>query len=398
MADDWRGSITFSDRLDMTSQIGAAYAAANPHAFPTEASKYARVAESDIRKHASTLKEYNEQCDAIIQQLLASATPAPPIPDLHQDEHITSNLPITGGARIGRYTHAEHINDGITSEIFRAIDPNSPSPSSSLVALKITNPSMTTPPHDPIREARLLSQAKGPQIIPLLETFRQPDGHFVLAFPYLPHDLNSLLHSKSLTPPAWKTVLRDLFAGLAHIHSLGMIHRDIKPSNILLSSTTGPAMLADFGIAWSPTDSASEPADAKILDVGTTCYRPPELLFGQSKYGEKLDMWAAGCVAAQVICLNGKTLFDAGDLGSELALIKSIFETLGTPDEGVWPEAKDMPDWGKMHFVKYPGMAWEEILPGAEEYGVELVRNLVRFESGRRFAAVEAMEHPYLLV
>lgn len=288
---------------------------------------------------------------------------------------------------MGRYVHAEHINDGITSEIFRAVDPDS-SPST-LVALKITNPSMATPPHDPVREARLLSDAKGSQIIPLLETFRQPDGHFVLVFPYAPHDLNNLLHSERLTTPARTTILRDLFAGLAHIHSLGLIHRDIKPSNILLSSPTGPAMIADFGIAWSPTDPASEPADSKILDVGTTCYRPPELLFGQSRYGEKLDIWAAGCVAAQVICLNGKTLFDAGDLGSELALIKSVFQTLGTPDEEIWPEAKEMPDWGKMHFTKYAGKEWEDILPGADEKGRDLVRSLVRFESGRRLSAIE---------
>ena len=31
------------------------------------------------------------------------------------------------------------------------------------------------------------------------------------------------------------------------------------------------------------------------------------------------------------------TLFDAGALGSELALVKSMFETLGTPNESTWP-------------------------------------------------------------
>ena len=34
---------------------------------------------------------------------------------------------------------------------------------------------------------------------------------------------------------------------------------------------------------------------------------------------------------------EGWTLFDAGALGSELALVKSIFETLGTPNEEIWP-------------------------------------------------------------
>ena len=99
----------------------------------------------------------------------------------------------------------------------------------------------------------------------------------------------------------------------------------------------GPAYLTDFGIAWSPTDPQSEAADAKITDVGTTSYRPPELLFGWRKYDTSLDIWAAGCVVAEMVRPGHYPLFDAGPLGSELSLIKSIFTALGTPNEDVWP-------------------------------------------------------------
>lgn len=158
-----------------------------------------------------------------------------------------------------------------------------------------------------------------------------------MAFPFMPYDLSGLLRRDQLKDDSRRSILTDVFSGLAHIHSLGIIHRDIKPSNILLSTLSGPALIADFGIAWSPSEPESEPANEKILDVGTTCYRPPELLFGGQSYGTELDMWAVGCVVAQVLCLGSETLFDAGDLGSELALIKSIFETLGTPNLDVWP-------------------------------------------------------------
>lgn len=316
------------------------------------------------------------------------------------DEHVFPNLPNTG-ARIGKYINAQHFRDGLFSEIFRAADPDSTSDDgkSKIVALKITTPDMEQPPHDSKREARILDATKGERILPLLETFQQAGGHLVLAFPYMPYDLNMVLHERKLTPVSRQSVLRDLFAGLAHLHSIGIIHRDIKPSNILLATLSGPAYIADFGIAWSPTDSASEPAEEKILDVGTTSYRPPELLFGNQSYGSKLDMWAAGCVAAQVISLNGETLFDAGDLGSELALIKSIFQTLGTPDLTGWPEAAKMPDWGKMKFTKYPKKSWEEILPDAEANARELVSSLVVYESAWRLSAedvsflVEAFVH-----
>lgn len=194
------------------------------------------------------------------------------------------------------------------------------------------------PPHDSEREARILKAlAGGNNIIELQEIFQQAGGRLVLVFPFMPHDLATLLVRTALTPALRRSVLRDLFSALAFVHAQNIVHRDVKPSNILLASPTGPAYLADFGIAWSASDRASEPPQNKILDVGTTCYRPPELLFGYAEYGASLDLWAAGCVAAQVVTFGRETLFDAGDLGSELALIKSIFETLGTPDVTSWP-------------------------------------------------------------
>ncbi len=85
-------------------------------------------------------------------------------------------------------------------------------------------------------------------------------------------------------------------------------------------------------------DEASEPADQKITDVGTTAYRPPELLFGYKSYGCALDLWAVGCVVAELVAgAPYPALFDSGPLGSDLALIQSIFKTLGTPTDESWP-------------------------------------------------------------
>ncbi|KAI7229059.1 kinase-like protein [Hortaea werneckii] len=413
---DWKANLSFSDRLTETAKmqvsiLSKAYKSVNPDCPSTEATKHAKSTEENARKSALTLNEYHELCAKEIE-FLSKSLPTGDLEDRHAHEHVAPNLP-THGAQIGRYINAQHYNDGLFSEIFKAIDPdakdttNSPIPTK-LVALKITTPETMHPPHDSRREARILTAAasKSAHIIPLLDTFEQAGGHFVLVFPFLPLGLNDLLSARPEQPlplSTRKPLLRDLFAGLAHLHNNGIIHRDIKPSNLLLASPGGPVYLADFGIAWSATDPGYEPADSKILDVGTTCYRPPELLFGHQGYNTTLDLWAAGCVAAQVVALGGRTLFDAGDLGSELALIKSVFETLGTPssdeEEGedvCWPEAKGFPDWGKMEFTRYPGKGWREILPGAEPEALDLVRRLVVFESGRRLRAEEALKHPYL--
>lgn len=191
-------------------------------------------------------------------------------------------------------------------------------------------------PHDAKREARILDSIQHPSIVSVLETFNVAGGCFVITFPFMPYELDQLLRKQMLSPKDARNHLRELFAALQHLHAKGIIHRDVKPSNILLKSPRGPAYLADFGIAWSPTDH-SEPAEDKFTDVGTTAYRPPELLFGHKSYGTKLDMWAAGCIAAQLVSLSKAPLFEAGDLGTELSLIRSIFSGLGTPDLESWP-------------------------------------------------------------
>lgn len=245
---------------------------------------------------------------------------------------------------IGPYPNCTHYTTGLFSTIYKTRQVAPPG----LLAIKLTTPFQCQPPHDVKREARILTKAKHPNIIQLLETHNISSGHFLLVFPFQSLDLASLLNKRPLGQQQQKTILRDIFTALSHIHSLEIVHRDIKPSNILLASPIGRAYLADFGIAWMPGDPASEPAGEKITDVGTTSYRPPELLFGKSDYGIEIDLWAAGCVVAEIVRErlgddsrkgNGVewTLFNAGELGSELALVKSIFETLGTPDEERWP-------------------------------------------------------------
>lgn len=333
-----------------------AYKECNLRCTGSEASKHAKTAEETARKAAASevsrslfgrvqadpsngqQREYHELIAKAVRDLLsqnAAPQPQPLAPEASLDVS-----PPTSGGTIGRYINAQHHADGLFSEVLKARlpeparKPNEPT----TVALKLTSPSTETAPHDSRREAHLLATtAKHPNIVPLLEVLQQPGGRLVLAFPFFPHDLATILHQNSLTDSTRRTILRDLFAALAHLHKQDIIHRDIKPANILLASPSGPAYLSDFGIAWSPASSTAEPADDKILDVGTTCYRPPELLFGNAQYGVELDLWAAGCTAAQVVCLGGKTLFEAGDLGSELALIRSVFETLGTPGLEVWP-------------------------------------------------------------
>ena len=294
------------------------------------------LATSDLRRAMLNLpkERYYVLWDTAIRQLQLPSEFSEPSEPLHSDKRSSATQ------TIGPYIATYH-KSGLFSTIFSARKHSSHS--SQALALKVTTPSHMPPPHNSLREARLLKLATHINVISLLETFQQPGGQFILVFEFLVLTLEDCLDEKLISSSQLKSNLHNLFSAIAHIHSLGIIHRDIKPSNILLRSPSGPAYLADFGIAWMEGDPDSEPASKKITDVGTTAYRPPELLFGNSAYNSSLDMWAAGCVVAEShLAINGtrKTLFDAGESGSELALIQSIFRTLGTPIEETWPVSR----------------------------------------------------------
>ena len=293
--------------------------------------------------------EYLRFCRETAKDLQARPQDAPEKPAESEDPIVYSDTDEEESkskysTTIGQYSRVVHYEEGLFSTIYKASGKDGRT-----VALKVTRPASMSPPHNTEREIRILRAAATDRgIIPLLDTFHESGGRVIIVFPFFPHDLDLLFHRHhKLSLAQVKSHLRDLFRGLAHIHSLGIIHRDIKPSNILLNSPEGPAYIADFGISWMDGIGA-EPTDKKMTDVGTTRYRPPELLFGDTKYGTELDLWAAGCTVAESL-KRGEALFDAGPVGSELSLIQSIFSTLGTPDLHIWPASNLHSSLGASH-------------------------------------------------
>jgi len=297
---------------------------------------------------------------------------------------------------IGPYKTAVPFGHGIFSTVYKAMPTTATAGSRrSLVALKVTVTSSSQPPHNAKREARLLELARGhDNVIAVLETFTLPPSTFVMVLPFLPRTLSSLLSERLITPLHLPAIIHGILSGLAHLHSLGIVHRDIKPSNILFSSPSSVAKIADLGIAWHADDPDCEQADDKITDVGTTSYRAPELLFGYRSYGEGVDLWALGCVLAECLHPGHEQFFDAGDLGSELQLVASIFQKLGTPDTEIWPEAKKFPDFGKIVFHSRPKLEWDQLLPEASHDARDLVGRFLVYQSSDRMTAKDVSDIP----
>ncbi|KAJ5291230.1 hypothetical protein N7478_000481 [Penicillium angulare] len=387
----WQQGLGFTDRLKNIQSLTTAYQQASSSAAFAEAQAQARQCENDAYDQATSKEEY----DRICQDAIDAAETSTKANSSHPGQDISSDVEFseedsTLGETIGKYTGCFHHFSGLHSTIFK-----SKAQDGSIYAIKVTVPHMMTAPHDAQREIRLLRVASSQDVIPLIDTFNSDEGRLILVFPFLRFDFEHLLRRDLVTASQTRSILRDMFSAIAHIHKMGIIHRDIKPSNILMASPDGPAYLADFGISWKEGDPGSEPTDSKITDVGTTCYRAPEILFGYRKYDTTIDLWAAGCLMAEATVVGHRSLFDSGPVGSDLSLIHSIFQKLGTPDENSWPGVHVLPDWGKMEFYPFAAQSWEDILPGASSKGRDLVQQLICYESSQRVSAEQALRHPY---
>ena len=80
------------------------------------------------------------------------------------------------------------------------------------------------------------------------------------------------------------------------MHCNLFLHRDIKPSNILINPETFVIKLADFGLARS----FYFPIRPYTKEIATLYYRPPEIILGSSEYSTGVDVWAAGCILAEL--------------------------------------------------------------------------------------------------
>lgn len=189
-------------------------------------------------------------------------------------------------------------------------------------------------------EVTLLRKLRGhDNVVTLLDVAVGPQRDAVfLVLEYAEHgDLGGLLDSQQQLGRALfdeaelKSLARQLLLALQHCHRFMVAHRDVKVTNLLYTSI-GRLKLCDFGLARQMDDQHPDPK--LTLHVVTLWYRAPELLLGASSYTTKIDLWAAGCVVAE-IARGGKPLADGSDERAQLA---KICDVLGPPSVAIWPD------------------------------------------------------------
>ncbi len=135
--------------------------------------------------------------------------------------------------------------------------------------------------------------------------------------------LKQLVDAGDILPtPAGLRIAKQICAGLAAAHEVGVIHRDIKPQNIIIEATGGLKIM-DFGIARLKEERGMT---AEGTVVGTPDYMSPEQARGQT-LDFRSDIYSTGVVLYEVF--TGTIPFEGE---SPLAVVlKHIQETPPSP-------------------------------------------------------------------
>ncbi|XP_014775828.1 cyclin-dependent kinase-like 4 [Octopus bimaculoides] len=172
-----------------------------------------------------------------------------------------------------------------------------------------------------MREIRMLKQLKHQNLVNLIEVFRRKK-RLHLVFEYVDHTVLNELEKNphGVAENQVKKIIYQTLKAVNFCHQHKCIHRDVKPENILVNKQ-GHVKLCDFGFA-----RVLSPGDEYTDYVATRWYRGPELLVGDTQYGPPVDVWAIGCVFAEL--LTGQALWPGFSDVDQLYLIK---KTLGNP-------------------------------------------------------------------
>jgi cyclin-dependent kinase len=175
-----------------------------------------------------------------------------------------------------------------------------------------------------------------PRLYDVVHTERK----LTLVFEYLDQDLKKYLDvcHGGLDLPVMRSFLYQLIRGVAYCHQHRVLHRDLKPQNLLINRE-GELKLADFGLARA----FGIPVRSYTHEVVTLWYRAPDVLMGSRRYSTPVDIWSIGCIFAEMS--NGRPLFPGT---SEQHQLQLIFRHLGTPNEEIYPDINDLPDYPKL--------------------------------------------------
>ncbi len=127
--------------------------------------------------------------------------------------------------------------------------------------------------------------------------------------------------------------------------------------------------------------------------VSTRWYRAPEVLLRSTMYSAPIDIWAVGCIMAELYTF--RPLFPGN---SEIDELFKICSVLGTPDKRDWPEGYKLAAAMNFKFPQFAATPLAQLVPGASKEAVQLMTDMMRWNPAKRPSAQQALRYPYFQV
>ncbi|KAJ3395582.1 hypothetical protein CcCBS67573_g00531 [Chytriomyces confervae] len=237
-----------------------------------------------------------------------------------------------------------------------------------------------------IREIKFLKELKHTNVLELIDVFAHKKSMNMI-LELMDTDLEVIIKNKNVVFNAGdvKSWLLMTLRGTYHCHRNFILHRDLKPNNLFIAAD-GTLKLGDFGLARDFA-GCSKPMTSQVV---TRWYRSPELLLRGQYYGHGVDIWAIGCIFAELML---RTPYLAGD--SDLGQLQTIFRALGTPTEEDWPGFSDLPDKKNLEFQMFPRTPLKSLFTAAGSDALDLLESMLTYDPLKRISAFDALDHCY---
>jgi serine/threonine-protein kinase len=171
------------------------------------------------------------------------------------------------------------------------------------------------------REAEAAASIKSPYVVEVYDVLRTDDGRpFMVGELLQGRELADLINDVGrMDVHEAVRITRQICAGLAKAHSLGIIHRDMKPENVFLvgDPKTPNVKILDFGISKSGDKPGTQLTKTGVI-MGTPSFMAPEQARGE-RVSHLCDVYAVGAILYMM--LTGRRPFDKGDATATLTAL-----------------------------------------------------------------------------